>query len=473
MKIKSIARTAFPLSVVAALVAATSPAALAQQEEDCTRLQSMIEEVEGELREEFSDARSVADSGNAEECNAYVARIESTGGLTAEQAQDAAANDSTQGGSAETTETVQVESEATIEGEVEVTLPDPQVQVEQDPADISVRTPPPEVSVSQGQPKITVRQAQPIIRVTMAQPTISVEQPAPEITITMPEPGVDVATAQPEVEVNIPEPRVTVTQGEPQLAVNLDAEVDDDTASGSNTTIERSDEEGVMTVRADGLSGEAAEPNINFTESEDGPRVSYEGAEPEVEYVSAEPDVQVESDGEPNIELVQSGEPKIMIRQPGEDEGQQGQQQAALNAEGGGGAENEGQNASAESGKRDPSEAFAAADVEGIEGASNSVVKVEELDGMNVVNARDEELGEVGRIVRNGNETYMIVEHGGWFLGLNAKEIALPIADVTLREDNVVLRGLTEEQIASMPEYDYAEEVPLEADDEVTVQRVN
>ena len=92
---------------------------------------------------------------------------------------------------------------------------------------------------------------------------------------------------------------------------------------------------------------------------------------------------------------------------------------------------------------------------------------------MAVVNARGEELGEVERVVRNGNDTYMIVEHGGWFFGLNDKEIALPIADVTMGEENVVLRGLTEEQIESMPGYDYGNEVALEGSDEVTVQRMN
>ena len=473
MKSRFTARTLFPLTAIAVAVASlSSPAALAQENGGCERLMTMVEETgDASLRDQFSDAREVAENGEAEACGQYVARVEDAGGLTATDAgasDTAQASDEEGSGEQTSTETVQVEQEATIEGEVKVTLPDPTVTVEQDPADISVNTSPPEVNVNQGQPTITVRQAQPIVRVTMAQPTISIEQPAPEIIVTMPEPGVDVSTAQPQVEVNIPEPRVTVTQGDPQLSVDLEAQAGEDAASGSNTTIERSDEEGVMKVTAEGLSGDSSEPNVSFNESEEEPNINYEGAEPVVEYESAEPDVKIESEGEPQIELVESGEPKVTIRQSG-DEGE-GESQQAQQA---GAEQDDAENTEASSEQRDPQQAFAAAESRTLEGASSGVVTVGELDGMSVVNANGEDLGEVGRVVRNGNNTYMIVEHGGWFLGLNGKEIALPIGDVTMREDDIVLRGLTEEQIESMPEYDYDSEVALEGEDEVTLQRMN
>ena len=468
-------RTLFPLTFVAAAVATFSPGAFAQDSASCARLLTLVDEAGGaELREEFSDAREVAEADGANECSLYVARVERAGGVVAVDGAEAdvAAQSDTE--TSETSETVQVEQEATIEGEVQVTMPDPEVTVEQDPADIAVNTSPPEVNVTQGQPTITVRQAQPIIRVTMAQPTISVEQPAPEIIVTMPEPGVDVATAQPQIEVNIPEPRVTVVQGDPRLSVDLETEVGEDATTASNTAIERSDEEGVMRVTADGLSGGAMEPTITFNEAEGEPSITYEGAEPVVEYESAEPDVQIESGGEPTIELVESGEPKIMIRQPGE-EGQDDQQAALSEEEAAAPTDTataeEAPDASGE--QRDPQQAFAAADSQNLEGSSSGVITVGELDGLPVVNARGEDLGEVERVVRNGNDTYMIVEHGGWFLGLNDKEIALPIADVTMRDGNVVLRGLTEEQIESMPEYNYDSEIALEGSDEVTVQRMN
>ena len=463
-------RPTFRPTLAAALVAASLPAtgALAQESASCARLLTMLDEAGAEVREEFRDARTVAEADDPNECSVYVARVVSVGGMRVTDEAESA--DAAATVTEETTETVEIEREATIEGEVEVTMPDPEVTVEQDPAEVAVRTPPPEVSVSQGQPTIVIRQAQPIIRVQMAQPTISVEQPAPEIVVTMPEPGVDIATAQPIVEVNVPEPRVTVRQGDPRLSVNLDTNVGEAAETESSTRIERSDEDGVMVVRADGLSGGSVEPSIRYVESEEAPRVAIEGAEPQVDYVAAEPEIVFESAGEPTIELVEGGEPKIMIRQAGDDE------EAALE---GGDADTAAVAAldtserAAPDGQRDPREAFAAGDDASLDTADPQVITVDELDGMDVVNARGEELGEVERVVRNGNDTYVVVEHGGWFFGLNDKEVAFPAADMTVRDEQVVLRGLTEEQIEAMPSYDYANEVLLESGDEITLKRVN
>ena len=470
----------FRLTLAATLVAAaTLPAAVhAQQSASCVRLMTLVDEAGDRLTDEFGDAREVAETDDPNRCSVYVARVVTAGGLIGNA--DAATAVETVETTEETTETVQVEQEATIEGEVQVTLPDPEVRVEQDPAEIAVRTTPPEVNISQGQPVIEIRQAQPIITVQMTQPTITVEQPAPEIIVTMPEPGVDVATAQPVIEVNIPEPRVTVTQGQPRLAVDLDTNVG--ATAETNTALDRSDDEvGNMVVTANGLSDAAGEPMIEYVDSEEPPVVNVEGTEPQVNYVAAEADVRIESDGEPVIEMLDGGEPKILIRRAGEEDG------AALDAEQPAAvaalapdadvdavtpattAETE----TAEIEQRDPRDAFARGDDATLDTADEGVMTVGDLAGMDVRNARGEELGEVDRVVRNGNDTYVVVAHGGWFFGLNDKEIALPVGDVTIRGDEVVLRGLTEAQIEAMPDYDYANEVSLEGSDEVTLRRLN
>ena len=467
-------RQTFRLTFAAAVVAASFPAteAFAQQSASCQRLVALVDEAGDGISEEFRDARTVGEADDSEQCTLYVTRVTTAGGLTG--ASDAATAQ-TAVETEETTETIEVESQATIEGEVEVTLPDPVVDVQQDPAEIAVRTTPPEVNVSQGQPTITVRQAQPIITVQMAQPTITVEQPAPEIVVTMPEPGIDVATAQPTVDVTIPEPRITVTQGQPRLAVDLDTNVGDTVEGDATRSLERTDDaDGNMVVTANGLSSGAMEPVIEYVQSEDAPKITYNGAEPEVEYVAAEADVRIQNDGEPVVEMVDGGEPKIMIRQAGDDDSaaadaEQPEAVAALAP-----AATEGEPAAMPAdGQRDPREAFAVGEDPELDGGASGVMMVGDLAGMDVRNARGEELGEVGRVVRNGNDTYVIVEHGGWFFGLNDKEIALPIEDVTIRGEEVVLRGLTEEQIESMPDYDYGNEVALGTDDEVTLRRLN
>ena len=361
------------------------------------------------------------------------------------------------------TETVQVQEEATIEGEVRVTLPDPQIEIEQAPAEIAVRDVPPEVTVDQAQPTIVVRQAQPIIRVEMAQPTITVEQPAPEIIVTMPEPGVNVASAQPQVEVNIPQPRVTVTQGEPMLNVDLSTDIGAD----RDPNIERMDnEDGSMVVSRAGMSSDELQPQIQYIQSEEQAQVTINQNAPEVSYESAEPQVEFTQAGEPQIELIQSGEPKIMIQGPDDDS-------AAMDAPATQALAAAPATAERRADQRDPLEAFAAdpSDV-AYDGTPSSRVRVADLDGYGVINGRGEDLGEVGRVVRNGQNAYLIVEHGGWFFGLNDKEVAFPLENVMVRGEQVVLRGMTEEQIEQMPDYDYANEVNLEADEEVDVMVV-
>jgi len=414
------------------------------QDDDCVRLDAMVRSAGDTLREEFKDVRSVVAANKQVDCRITLGRIASRGGL---------ADDSEDVQSLNTT--VQVEQQATIEGQVDVTLPDPEVSIEQGQADVSVTTQAPTVTVAQGQPTIQVRQAQPIITVRMTQPTITVEQPAPEIVVTMPDPSVDVANAQPQVSVNIPEPRVTVRQGEPQLNVDLTTEAAavDRSSLGS---FERMDDAGIMTVTASGSAINESNANITYVEPESSANISYEGVEPNVEYVAAEPEVIMETDGEPTIDVVQSGDPKIVIKQALDE--QAGSTQGVMAA------------ARSADNPWNPTEAFAPDNNRKLEGGA-STMSIAEIEGMDVVNARDEELGVVDRVVNNGNDTYVVIEHGGWFFGLNDKEVAFPVADLVINGNQILLRGLSEEQIEAMPDYDYDNEVTLASDDtlELTV----
>ena len=459
-------RHVFRTTLAAAAVAAALPMTNVAQAQvlesaSCNRLLALVEEAgEDNLAPEFSDALLIAQSDDAGECSLYVARVVQVGGIEADAA---AAQTETETDT--TTETVEVQQEATIEGEVQVTLPDPQVDIEQSPAEITVRDGVPEVTVDQAQPTIVVRQAQPIIRVQMPQPTITVEQPAPEIVVTMPDPSVNVASAQPQVEVNIPEPRVTVTQGEPMLNVDIDLEADRD------ESIERIDnDDGSMVVTRSGASSEELAPRIQYVQSDEQPQVSINQAQPDVQYVAADPQVEFESAGEPQIEVMSTGEPSIVFQGP-DDEGasldvEQEEEVAAVQPLTSDTEEVTAQRAD----QRDPREAFAAdpSDV-AYDGSPTSAITVSDLDGMEVINGRGENLGEVERVVRNGPDAYLIMEHGGWFFGLNDKEVAFPLDNVMVRGEQVVLRGMTEEQIEQMPDYDFNNETNLGASDQIDV----
>jgi len=453
MKTQSpLAARSFRLSALAAVVLAASAPGVHAQSDSCVELRDMVVEAGDRLSGQFSDAALVAERGDIDACTVYVADVTRVGGLMQRGEATAQATE-------EVTETVQIEQAATIEGEVNVTLPDPEVDIEQSPAEIAVRSAQPEVTIDQAQPTITIRQAQPIISVQMTQPTITVEQPAPEIIITMPEPGVNVASAQPTVEVNIPEPRVTVRQGEPRLNVDLD------TTAGAvaerDPSLERMDDGGIMTVSKSGQGSDVLEPVITYMDGEGEPTVSINEVSPQVDYVSAEPDVRFTNEGEPSIEVVQSGEPKIVIQESGDTAAVQSLTGDTASA------------ADVQVEQRDPLDAFAADPSDAVvAGGAASSVTVEELDGLDVINGRGESLGSVERVVRNGTDTYLIVEHGGWFLGLNDKEVAFPIDTVMVQDDNVVLRGMTEEQIDGMPDYDYNNEINLAGDESIELMRI-
>ncbi len=86
----------------------------------------------------------------------------------------------------------------------------------------------------------------------------------------------------------------------------------------------------------------------------------------------------------------------------------------------------------------------------------------EEIIGRDVVNANGEDVGEVNDIViaRDRDDMFLVVGVGG-FLGMGEKDVALPVSDLRISSDNVLLMSeKSEDQLKEMPEYkesDYRE----------------
>jgi sporulation protein YlmC with PRC-barrel domain len=105
-------------------------------------------------------------------------------------------------------------------------------------------------------------------------------------------------------------------------------------------------------------------------------------------------------------------------------------------------------------------------------GQGGQGIQVSELEGMDAVNETGEQLGSVSRVVEDTNDgqIYVIIGHGG-FLGLGEKEIAMNPQNLHVDNDGqVVVSGLTEEQIEDMPAYEHDEARFRELEDEGTVQ---
>ena len=430
-------RSPVAIAVLAGLL--SNPVAAQPNLEFCEQLKKLVNRAGDTLKYEFEDADAVSQGGDDKACQDYLGRTEDSGGISADEKVNRSR--------------VVNEDEASIDAEVEVSLPDPEVDVQQDPANVRVKRTPPDVTVRQSQPRIVIRQARPVIDVELAHPTITVEQPAPEITVTMPEPGVDVASAEPLVEVVIPEPRVTVRQGQPSLSVGVDGGQGDQ--AKKQGTVERSDEGGGLTVEAAGLSGPTEPANVQFNTVDMSAGVKVKGTKPNVSYEAAKPKINVKQpEGKPKIDVVDSGDPKVMVSMVDQaPAGSNAQKQSLAGSE-----------------QRDPSKELSLRS-QIPDSATEESVKVNALADMDVVNAKGKELGSVDRVVKNGSETFVIVQHGGWFLGLNGKEIALPIEDTFIKQEQVVLKGLTQQQIEKLPEYSYENEVSLKENEAIDVMQ--
>jgi predicted outer membrane protein/sporulation protein YlmC with PRC-barrel domain len=281
------------------------------------------------------------------------------------------------------------------------------IMVQQSAPQVRVDQAAPQVMVQQPQPNVTVNQAQPQITVRQPQPTVTVDIPQPEIIVRMPQPDVNVAMAQPQIQVRQPQPQVQVMQPQqpPQVQVQRD--------------------QAQVTVRP--VEGQ---PNVQIVREAGQPEVRYERAEPRV--------VVNQAQGQPNVRFERT-------------EGQQ-QPQAQQQAQGQPPAQGDPNQA------RVLRERINAGDVEAT-GAVNAAnvqtrpVAVRQLEDMDVYNARGESLGEVDRVVVDGQNRQFIVIGSGGFLGLGRDHVAFPLERFWMRGDRLVIRGVSEQDIEAMDDY--------------------
>lgn len=338
-------------------------------------------------------------------------------------------------------EEVQLQETVTVQGEVDVVAPVPNVQVRPEPADVQVRSEPPRVTVREGQPEIVVRERPATITVGM--PTITVRQQAPEIIITMPPSDVDVAMAEPQVEVRQAPPQVSVAVPDPRVDLDLRAVPGKaDTPVQTRITRERlaaQDEAGLQLVARGDEGADAnvyvadAEPQVTVNGTDAEAQIDLQRPEPQVRFEGAEPTL--ETSGQPEIRFERVGEPDIQIRQ----------------------AAAEAPQAVAGSGSTSaPQQSAAAAPA-----AAN--VTVGDLLGKSVMGADDEEVGSIDRVVEMNGQTYAIIEHGG-FLGIRDTDIPVPVTELRMSGDDLRAGNLTAQRAEQMQANDIStgEELPSE-----------
>jgi sporulation protein YlmC with PRC-barrel domain len=270
------------------------------------------------------------------------------------------------------------------------------ISVQQAAPTIRVDQASPQISVQQAQPQVTVRQPQPEILVRQPAPRVTVDIPQPEIIVRMPQPEVNVAQAQPQVEVRQAQPNVQVTQpAQPQVQVT----------PAQPQVVQQ---------------GATGQPNVTVQPAEGQANVRYERAEPQVTVNQAQ--------GQPTVRMEQAdGQP------------------AASDA-----------NRTAMAPATPPAATAARPATTGTVAAGAGSARqfsVNQLEDMNVYNARGNQLGEVEDVlVGPNNQTFLVVAYGG-FLGLGERQVVLPLDRFQLQNDRLVVAGMTEDQLRALPAY--------------------
>ena len=98
------------------------------------------------------------------------------------------------------------------------------------------------------------------------------------------------------------------------------------------------------------------------------------------------------------------------------------------------------------------------ADVEDLDLTTrDGLVQIEFDDGARyVVNRQGEEIGRIERVVTRNDRQYAVLASGG-ILGLGEQEVALPLDRLSMsaeNKDRFVLLGMTEDDLAELPDFD-------------------
>jgi len=436
------------LTTLLTTVAMGAGTAFAQSPE-CDRLVLFMEQNQGMQMPAGMDmerVRTLQTDRNEAECTTLLQQVAQQGGQPAAQGADS------------------VDANATPEAQ--------EGQAEGGGANITVQQAAPTITVDQAQPQVSVQQAQPNVMVRQPQPEIIVRQPAPVITIDIPQPEIIVRMPQPEVTVEQAQPQVSVQQAQPEVQVVQPEQ--------PQVQVQEQQPAQVAVTQAEGQA------NIQVEQTGEA-QVTYERAEPQVTINQAE--------GQPTItvEQMEAGAPAAGAEQMEAGAPAAGAEQTDAMAPAAGADQTAEETAAAQQ-LRDSEDPNATPEVQ--EGAGDqqaaatqsgqaatatdsgqamtgemSRVALADFDGMNVVNERGEDLGEVEGIVQStaDGKQYVVIENGG-FLGVGENRIALSLEGLMMQGDNLVVPGLTDDEIRALPVFEASDQYPQVDDAEVEIR---
>jgi len=428
-------RSALLCSALAVPTLGISSAQAQNQAEACMQLQqagSQINFEESDVSEE--EFVQVVESNDPQQCEAWLNQVSAQADSSASEV-------------AETERArVRLEDEVVIEGRVIVDQQPPNVEVDEQPAEVTVGNVTPDIGINQEPIDILIRQAAPRISFNMPQPTIQIEQAAPEIIITMPDPSVEVGNMRPQVEVRQAEPQVRVTMPEPTVELDLYQAEDAETSQGIAVE-QRQPQEGADSASAQPqVTMNRAEAQILYQETEQQQaNVNISRGEPTIRFEQADPELDITSSGEPQVNWSQTGEPSVTFQEsaereengaaeqqdaaaPADQEGQPEQTQAGQTQAGQTQAE-QAQTEQAQGGQTEPRGPNVRR--EGYEGVPADEILASELDGATVHGVQGNEVGEIGTLTLSANQPEVAIIDVGEVLGTGERRVEVPFSDLT------------------------------------------
>jgi hypothetical protein len=80
---------------------------------------------------------------------------------------------------------------------------------------------------------------------------------------------------------------------------------------------------------------------------------------------------------------------------------------------------------------------------------------VDALEDKDLMGVNSGEVGDIEGVVENNadKKRFIVISRGG-FLGFFETDVAIPIENVVVRNDQIVLQGLTEEQLKALPKFE-------------------
>jgi len=422
--------------------AAIVPGTAMAQSPECDRLVTFVEQNQGaQLPIDIERARTLQRDRNEAECVTMLQQVQAQGGQQpAAQAQGQQPAQPGQPAESADANAVPEAQEGAQPGQ------------EAQGSNIIVQQPAPAISVEQAAPQVTVQQPQPNVTVRQPQPEIIVRQPAPVVTVDIPQPEIIVRMPQPEVQVQQAQPTVQVQQAQPTVQVQQaeQPQVQVQEAPAAQVQLAQPEGQAPVTVEQTGeprVTYERAEPQVTVNQAEGQPVVRMEPMEGQ----QPPPPAGADSQDANQTPEAQEGQ-QAMAPQPGQDsqdpnqtpEAQEGQQQQAA-------ATQQGQQPMA--------------------GGQMQRMAVADFGGMNVVNERGDNLGEVEGIVQSAadQKRYVVIENGG-FLGIGENKIALSLEGLMIRDNNLVVPGLTDDEIRALPKFEESDQYPEVTDAEVEVR---